>query len=159
MAGTLTPWMMMRALLICLASCLLVVSEGNIINRCTLAKILYEEDLDGFEGYSLPDFRRAVLGFCGKPVQHIKGERERRWSFDYGVFQINSRYWCNDYQSHSENFCRINCQELLNPNLISSIHCAKKIVSGSGGMKNWGSMEGALFGRPLSYWMTGCRLL
>lgn len=33
-------------------------------------------------------------------------------SFDYGIFQINSRYWCNDYQSHSENFCRVNCQGL-----------------------------------------------
>lgn len=33
-------------------------------------------------------------------------------SFDYGIFQINSHYWCNDYQSHSENFCRVDCQGL-----------------------------------------------
>ncbi|KAL6089179.1 hypothetical protein STEG23_027167 [Scotinomys teguina] len=31
-------------------------------------------------------------------------------SFDYGIFQINSHYWCNDYLSHSENFCHIDCQ-------------------------------------------------
>lgn len=34
-------------------------------------------------------------------------------SFDYGIFQINSHYWCNDYQSHSENFCRTDCQGLV----------------------------------------------
>lgn len=33
-------------------------------------------------------------------------------SFDYGIFQINSHYWCNDYQSHSENFCHMNCHGL-----------------------------------------------
>ncbi|KAL6089971.1 hypothetical protein STEG23_008514 [Scotinomys teguina] len=31
-------------------------------------------------------------------------------SFDYGIFQINSHYWCNDYLSRSENFCHIDCQ-------------------------------------------------
>jgi hypothetical protein len=33
-------------------------------------------------------------------------------SFDYGIFQINSHYWCNDYQSHSENFCHMDCRGL-----------------------------------------------
>lgn len=33
-------------------------------------------------------------------------------SFDYGIFQINSHYWCNDYLSHSENFCHMDCEGL-----------------------------------------------
>lgn len=33
-------------------------------------------------------------------------------SFDYGIFQINSHYWCNDYRSHSENICHEDCQGL-----------------------------------------------
>lgn len=52
---------MMRALFVWVASCLLAVSDSNIINRCTLAKILYKEDLDGFEGYSLPDCECLLL--------------------------------------------------------------------------------------------------
>jgi hypothetical protein len=32
--------------------------------------------------------------------------------FDYGFFQINRHYWCNDYQSHSENFCHMDCRGL-----------------------------------------------
>lgn len=62
LAGILSPWTMMRALLLCVVSCLLAVNDGSIINRCTLAKILYEEDLDGFEGYSLPDCECHLLG-------------------------------------------------------------------------------------------------
>lgn len=33
-------------------------------------------------------------------------------SFDYGIFQINSHYWCTDHQSHSENICHLECQGL-----------------------------------------------
>uniref|UniRef100_A0A8C8XUI1 Glycosyl hydrolases family 22 (GH22) domain-containing protein n=1 Tax=Panthera leo TaxID=9689 RepID=A0A8C8XUI1_PANLE len=54
-------------------------------------------------------------------------------SFDYGVFQINSHYWCNDHKSHSENICHEDCKELLSPDLLSTINCVKKIVSGKNG--------------------------
>lgn len=53
--GTVLLWRIMKVLLVCMASCLLVVNGGDIINRCVLAKMLHQEDLDGFEGYSLPD--------------------------------------------------------------------------------------------------------
>lgn len=33
-------------------------------------------------------------------------------STDYGIFQINSHYWCNNYQSHSENYCHVDCEGL-----------------------------------------------
>ncbi|EGV91391.1 Lysozyme-like protein 6 [Cricetulus griseus] len=82
-------------------------------------------------------FQGLCLAFVESNFNISKVTENVDGSFDYGIFQINSHYWCNDYQSHSENFCHIDCQELLSPNLITSIHCAKKIVSGSGGMKNW----------------------
>ncbi|EPY73465.1 hypothetical protein CB1_007024007 [Camelus ferus] len=43
-------------LLVSLASCLLAIKQASPISRCDLAKVLHEEDLDGFEGYSLSDF-------------------------------------------------------------------------------------------------------
>lgn len=46
---------MARALLLSLVSCLAAVSQASLIRRCDLAKVLHEEDLDGFEGYSLSD--------------------------------------------------------------------------------------------------------
>ncbi|KAB1265192.1 Lysozyme-like protein 6 [Camelus dromedarius] len=105
-------------LLVSLASCLLAINQASLISRCDLAKVLHEEDLDG-------------------AFNITKVDENTDGSFDYGIFQINSHYWCNDYQSHTENICHVDCQELLSPNLLPIINCAKKIVSGAGGMKNW----------------------
>uniref|UniRef100_A0A8C3TFX0 Lysozyme n=1 Tax=Chelydra serpentina TaxID=8475 RepID=A0A8C3TFX0_CHESE len=38
-------------------------------------------------------------------------------STDYGIFQINSRVWCNNYRSPSENLCHIPCTDTL-PGLV-----------------------------------------
>lgn len=31
-------------------------------------------------------------------------------STDYGIFQINSRWWCNDDRTPTSNACNINCR-------------------------------------------------
>ncbi|XP_023046577.1 lysozyme-like protein 6 isoform X3 [Piliocolobus tephrosceles] len=49
-------------------------------------------------------------------------------------------------------------KDLLNPNLLAGIHCAKRIVSGARGMNNWVEWRLHCSGRPLSYWLTGCQL-
>ncbi|XP_049640518.1 lysozyme C-like [Suncus etruscus] len=77
-------------------------------------------------------------------------------SYDYGIFQINSHHWC--HISHSENICHIDCKDLLTTDLIGAINCAKKILSKRGGMRNWARRKLHCEGRPLSYWITGCRL-
>ncbi|XP_007125479.1 lysozyme-like protein 6 isoform X1 [Physeter macrocephalus] len=147
---------MTTLLLISSVSCLVAVNQASLINRCDLAKVLHQEDLDGFEGYSLSDW--LCLAFMESEFNITKVNENTDGSFDYGIFQINSHYWCNDYKSHTENICQVDCQELLSPNLLSIINCAKKIVSGTGGMKNWVKWRLHCAGRPLSYWMTGCRL-
>ncbi|XP_008570840.1 PREDICTED: lysozyme-like protein 6 [Galeopterus variegatus] len=147
---------MKRTLLISLVSCLLVINQASIISRCDLAKVLHQEDIDGFEGYSLSDW--LCLAFVESNFNISKINENVDGSFDYGLFQINSHYWCSDYRSHSENICHMECSELMNPNLLSTINCAKNIVSGPGGMKNWVKWRLHCSGRPLSYWLTGCRL-
>ncbi|KAB0367980.1 hypothetical protein FD755_021304 [Muntiacus reevesi] len=121
-------------LLISLVSYLVAVNQASLIGRCDLAKVLHQEDLNGFEGYSLTDW--LCLAFVESDFNITKVNENTDGSFDYGIFQINSHYWCNDYQSHTENNCQVDCQELLSPNLLAIINCAKKIVSGAGGMKN-----------------------
>ncbi|XP_020011086.1 lysozyme-like protein 6 [Castor canadensis] len=147
---------MNTVLLFFVASCLLVSNGDMTISRCELAKILHQEDLDGFEGYSLNDW--LCLAFVESNFNISKVHENADGSFDYGIFQINSHYWCNDYQSHSENFCHMDCRDILDPRLISAIKCAKKIVTGLGGMKNWAKWKLHCLGRTLSYWMTGCQL-
>uniref|UniRef100_A0A8D2AT75 Lysozyme like 6 n=1 Tax=Sciurus vulgaris TaxID=55149 RepID=A0A8D2AT75_SCIVU len=143
-------------LLITVACCLLVVTQAALIRRCDLAKVLHEQDLDGFEGYSLSEW--ICLAFAESKFNISKVNENVDGSRDYGIFQINSHYWCNDYRSHSENYCHVDCEDLLEPNLLSSISCAKKMVSGARGMRNWLNWRLFCAGRPLSYWMTGCHL-
>ncbi|XP_072794836.1 lysozyme-like protein 6 [Vicugna pacos] len=143
-------------LLISLVSCLVAISQARPISRCDLAKVPHKEDLDGSEGHSLSDW--LSLAFVESDFNIAKVNENTYGSFDYGIFQINSHYWCNDYQSHTENPCHVDCQELLSPNLLSIINCAKKTVSGAGGMKNWVKCRLHCAGRPLSCWMTGCHM-
>ncbi|XP_036755830.2 lysozyme-like protein 6 [Manis pentadactyla] len=140
---------MTTVLLFSLVSCLLAIHQANLITCCDLAKVLHQEDLDGFEGYSVSDW--LCLAFVESNFNISKVYENTDGSFDYGIFQINSHYWCNDNRSHSENICRMECQELMSPNLLSTINCAKKIVSGAGGMNNWVNWKLHCSGRPLSY--------
>nr|XP_035977609.1 lysozyme-like protein 6 isoform X3 [Halichoerus grypus] len=142
--STFSPPKMMGTLLMSLVSCLIAISQASLIDRCDLARVLYKEDLDGFEGYSLADW--LCLAFVESKFNISKVNENADGSFDYGIFQINSHYRCNDYRSHSEDICHEDCQGLARapgwerptePNLLSIISCAKKIVSGAGGMKNW----------------------
>ncbi|XP_078298178.1 pleckstrin homology domain-containing family M member 1-like isoform X2 [Panthera onca] len=132
---TFSPPKMMRMLLMSLVSCLVAINEAKLISRCDLARVLHKEDLDRCEGYSLSDW--LCLAFVESNFNLSKVNENADGSFDYGVFQINSHYWCNDHKSHSENICHEDCKELLSPDLLSTINCVKKIVSGAGGMKNW----------------------
>uniref|UniRef100_A0A8D2FKB2 Lysozyme like 6 n=1 Tax=Theropithecus gelada TaxID=9565 RepID=A0A8D2FKB2_THEGE len=106
----------------------------------------------------MDNISRLCLAFVESKFNISKINENADGSFDYGLFQINGHYWCNDYKSHSENLCQVDCQDLLNPNLLAGIHCAKRIVSGARGMNNWVEWRLHCSGRPLSYWLTGCRL-
>ncbi|KAF7476851.1 Hypothetical predicted protein [Marmota monax] len=126
---------MTRVLHITVACCLLVINQATRMHRCELARVLYKNELDGYEGYSLNDW--ICLAFVESKFNVSKINENADGSTDYGIFQINSHYWCNNYQSHSENYCDVDCEDLLEPDLISSINCAKKIISGQRGMRNW----------------------
>ncbi|XP_006159176.1 lysozyme-like protein 6 [Tupaia chinensis] len=142
--------------LLSLVTCLLATSKASLIGRCELAKVLHQAELDGLEGYSLSDW--LCLAFVESNFNISKVNENVDGSFDYGIFQINSHYWCNDYKSHSENLCHVDCQGLAKPSISAFLNCAKMIVSGSEGMKSWVAWRLYCSDRPLSYWMTGCHL-
>ncbi|PIO31583.1 hypothetical protein AB205_0188180 [Aquarana catesbeiana] len=56
-------------------------------------------------------------------------------SRDYGIFQINSKWWCNDGKTaHAVNACKISCQSLLDSNIRDDIECAKRVVRDPNGI-------------------------
>nr|XP_019600619.1 PREDICTED: lysozyme-like protein 6 [Rhinolophus sinicus] len=130
---------MRRALLISLVACLVTIHQARLIDRCDLAKLLHQEDMDGFEGYSLSDcechFPTTLICSPGHALTSHAGD------VSMGLWVVSFSF-----------------SELLRPDLLSTIHCARKIVSGTGGMKNWAAWRMHCSGRPPSYWMTGCHL-
>uniref|UniRef100_A0A8C5SXE3 lysozyme n=1 Tax=Laticauda laticaudata TaxID=8630 RepID=A0A8C5SXE3_LATLA len=62
---------------------LIAASEAKQYSRCRLASRLKQGGLDGYYGYNLANW-------VSKPGSH-----------DYGIFQINRAWWCNNYQGHT----------------------------------------------------------
>uniref|UniRef100_A0A8C8VLR4 lysozyme n=1 Tax=Pelusios castaneus TaxID=367368 RepID=A0A8C8VLR4_9SAUR len=56
-------------------------------------------------------------------------------STDYGILQINSRWWCNDGKTpRAKNACGIQCRDLLTADITESVNCAKRVVRDPNGM-------------------------
>ncbi|XP_077777216.1 uncharacterized protein LOC114587986 isoform X1 [Podarcis muralis] len=80
-------------------------------------------------------------------------------STDFGIFQINSRYWCQDGSQPSSNMCRIHCSELLTDNVAPDVACAKIVVDNSeDGMGAWVAWRLYCQGRDLSQYVAGCNV-
>uniref|UniRef100_A0A1B0DCE0 lysozyme n=1 Tax=Phlebotomus papatasi TaxID=29031 RepID=A0A1B0DCE0_PHLPP len=60
-------------------------------------------------------------------------------SWDYGLFQINDRYWCAGQYIGGKNICGINCETLLDAGLGYQIDCIKTIHREHGfyGWEGW----------------------
>uniref|UniRef100_A0A8C5SXD4 lysozyme n=1 Tax=Laticauda laticaudata TaxID=8630 RepID=A0A8C5SXD4_LATLA len=67
---------------------LIAASEAKQYSRCRLASRLKQGGLDGYYGYNL-QIQHQCFG-AAKPGSH-----------DYGIFQINRAWWCNNYQGHT----------------------------------------------------------
>ncbi|KAL7988127.1 hypothetical protein Chor_007046 [Crotalus horridus] len=75
--------------------------------------------MDGYYGFSLGDFEfafffstsaRVCMAFYESSFNTRKvGRSNRNGGHDYGIFQINSHYWCNSYQGHTANGCNKPC--------------------------------------------------
>ncbi|XP_006278049.2 sperm acrosome membrane-associated protein 3 isoform X2 [Alligator mississippiensis] len=134
----------------------LVGCAGKIFQRCELAQALREAGMDGFHGYSLPDWLCMAFyesGFDTGTVVH-----EPDGSSNNGIFQINSRLWCNDYKTSSSNLCHMHCSDLLTSNIKDDIVCAMHIVQQPQGMGIWLSWRQHCKGHDLSMWVEGCNV-
>ncbi|XP_062423681.1 lysozyme C [Rhea pennata] len=147
----------MKSLLI-LGFCLLpLVAQGKIYERCELAAAMKRLGLDNYRGYSLGHWVCAAKFESGFNTAAIN--RNRDGSSDYGILQINSRWWCNDGRtSRARNGCKIPCSALLSSDITASVNCAKKVVSDKNGMNAWYAWRNHCKGRDVSQWIRGCRL-
>uniref|UniRef100_A0A8C4Y054 Sperm acrosome membrane-associated protein 3 n=1 Tax=Gopherus evgoodei TaxID=1825980 RepID=A0A8C4Y054_9SAUR len=101
---------MAALVLLSILACVLVGNMGKIFRRCELAQVLHQAGMDGFRGYNLADW--LCMAFHESRFNTDMVDHEADGSTDNGIFQINSRQWCDDYRSSTRNLCHMHCSVL-----------------------------------------------
>ncbi|XP_053880592.1 sperm acrosome membrane-associated protein 3-like [Malaclemys terrapin pileata] len=147
---------MAALMLLSILACVLVGNMGKIFRRCELAQVLHQAGMDGFRGYSLADW--LCMAFHESRFNTDMVDHEADGSTDNGIFQINSRQWCDDYRSSTQNLCHMHCSDLLTSNINDDIVCAMQIVQQPRGMGAWLAWRKHCEGHELSQWVEGCNV-
>ncbi|XP_070597199.1 lysozyme C-1-like [Erythrolamprus reginae] len=147
----------MKALALALLLLFIAANEAKVYSKCELATILKRNGMDGYRGVKLGDWI-CMAYHESRYNSRAVGPRNTDGSRDYGIFQINSRYWCNNNQGPTANGCNKSCSDFTNDDITNDIACAKRIVRDPQGMGAWVAWRNHCKGRDLSQWTRGCRL-
>ncbi|XP_006267124.1 lysozyme C-like [Alligator mississippiensis] len=134
-----------------------LAAHEKVYERCELAAAMKKLGLANIPGYSLGEWvctARYESNFNTNAINHNSDG-----STDYGILQINSRWWCNDGKTPgAKNACRIQCTELMKPDITATVKCAKRIVKDPQGMNAWVAWKKYCKGKDVSKWIKGCKL-
>ncbi|XP_035247403.1 lysozyme C-like [Anguilla anguilla] len=141
----------MRALVFLL---LVAAASAKVFERCELAKTLKAAGMDGYSGVSLGHW--VCLARWESTYNTAATHRNTDGSTDYGIFQINSRWWCNDGMTNTANGCNISCDSLLTDDISDAITCAKLVVRDPNGIRAWVAWRVHCEGQDVSQYIAGC---
>uniref|UniRef100_A0A1I8MHI7 Glycosyl hydrolases family 22 (GH22) domain-containing protein n=1 Tax=Musca domestica TaxID=7370 RepID=A0A1I8MHI7_MUSDO len=115
--------------LIVLLSALTLPCYGKIFNRCSLAREMFHLGVPKSE---LPQWT-CIAKHESEFNTDAVGPANSDGSHDYGIFQINDRYWCRPPNGgRSSNGCHVNCRDLLGSNIARSVKCARQVQTQTG---------------------------
>ncbi|XP_059106982.1 sperm acrosome-associated protein 5 [Peromyscus eremicus] len=141
-------------ILVTLANLMVATVDAKIYERCELARKLEKAGLNGFRGYTVGDWLCVAHYESGFDTSFV--DRNPDGSSEYGIFQLNSAWWCNNGVTSTQNLCHMNCNDLLNNHITDDIACAKHVVSLHKSMDAWDSWSRHCAGHDLSEWLKGC---
>ncbi|XP_028614874.1 putative lysozyme C-2 [Grammomys surdaster] len=99
----------MKALLTLGLLLLSVSVEAKVYEHCEFSRTLKSNGMAGYGGVSLADWlcmAQHESNFDTEAINYNSTDQ----STNYGIFQINSRYWCNDGKTpRAVNACGIPC--------------------------------------------------
>nr|AFU52839.1 lysozyme C [Scotomanes ornatus] len=148
----------MKALLTLGLLLLSVAVQAKVYERCELARTLKRLGMDGYRGVSLANWMclaKWESGYNTRATNYNPGSK----STDYGIFQINSRYWCNDGKTPGAvNACGISCSVLLKDDITQAVTCAKRVVRDPQGIRAWVAWRNRCQNKNVSQYIKGCRL-
>ncbi|KAM4533270.1 lysozyme C-like [Fundulus diaphanus] len=112
--------------------------------------------MDGYHGISLADWVCLTYWESSFNTEAINHNTDK--STDFGIFQINSRWWCDDTRIHTANGCHILCSQLLGDDVSVAINCAKRVVLDPQGIAAWVGWQKNCKNKDLSKYVAGCGL-
>ncbi|XP_047598676.1 lysozyme C [Lutra lutra] len=146
----------MKALLLLGILFLSVIVQGKIFERCELARTLKGLGLGGYRGVSLANWM-CLAKWESNYNTKATNYNPRSQSTDYGIFQINSRYWCNDGKTpRAVNACGIPCSDLLKDDITQAVACAKRVVRDPNGIRAWVAWKAHCENQDVSQYVRNC---
>nr|ADL16408.1 c-type lysozyme [Oryzias melastigma] len=133
-----------------------VGASARVFERCQWARLLKASGMDGYRGVSLANWVCLTKHESNFNTSSVNHNRDK--STDYGIFQINCRWWCNDTQTPTANGCSIPCSALLTDNVDTAINCAKRVVRDPSGIAAWVAWRKYCKGQDVSSYIQGCGL-
>ncbi|KAB0378837.1 hypothetical protein FD755_010415 [Muntiacus reevesi] len=117
----------MKALLILGLLLLSVAVQGKQFERCELARTLKKFGLAGYKGISLANWMCLTYGES-RYNTHVTNYNPGSKSTDYGLFQINSKWWCNDGKTpRATNGCGVSCSVPFKTEITYAIFRAPQV--------------------------------
>ncbi|XDB50286.1 hypothetical protein AB1E18_003854 [Capra hircus] len=139
-----------RAVLILGLLLLSVTVQGKKFQRCELARTLKKLGLDGYKGVSLANWlclTKWESSYNTKATNYNPSSENT----DYGIFQINSKWWCNDGKTpKAVDGCHVSRS-------ATAVACAKKIASEQG-ITVWVAGKSHCRDHDISSYVEGCTL-
>lgn len=107
--------------------------DGKEFDKCSLA---VEMDRLGVPRTELPDW--VCLAQYESSFNTAKIHTNKNRSKDWGIFQINDRYWCKPTDGRqSANSCNISCDDLITDDITKAVQCARTIKKQRRGFTPW----------------------
>ncbi|XP_029985571.1 lysozyme C-like [Sphaeramia orbicularis] len=133
-----------------------VAVTGRRFERCEWARTLRDYGMDGYRGISLANWVCLTRWESNYRTDATNHNRDN--STDYGIFQINNRWWCQDEGFKSANGCKISCRELLTDDVTAAITCAKRVVRDPASIRAWYGWRQHCEHVDVSPYVAGCGL-
>ncbi|XP_078264734.1 lysozyme C, tracheal isozyme-like [Rhinoraja longicauda] len=113
-----------------LLSLLLATTSAEWLSRCAVVDAVRNSKLVDNDLYSVGDWVCMAYMESGYNTNDVTYDRKGSgliWSGNYGIFQINSYWWCNvPGLPNAGNTCGVHCRDLFD--LQASIDCAALVV-------------------------------
>uniref|UniRef100_A0A6I8RJ71 MGC89221 protein n=1 Tax=Xenopus tropicalis TaxID=8364 RepID=A0A6I8RJ71_XENTR len=156
-------------------------------DRCSVVRAIRNGGVIGIKGYTLGDCKCLIIPFilififCPffttfclffflfletqfPPIDVCLAYQASRYDTslnrsptEYGIFQINSYWWCDDGRTVGrKNLCGMSCRSLLNSNIGDDVRCLRRIVRDPNGLDAWSVWTRYCKGRDLSSYASWC---